>query len=265
MNRVTSSDATTIAFDRSGEGPAIILVGGAIQHRAIDERTTALAALLARRFTVFHYDRRGRGDSLDTPPYAVGREVDDIAALIDDAGGSASLFGMSSGAVLALDAAARGLAVSKLALYEPPFIVDDSRPPLPEDYVEQLTEMTSTGRPGDAVAYFMTEGMGMPPDTVAPMRDAPFWPAIEAVAHTLAYDGTIMRGTMGGGPLPATRWASVTVPALVMDGGDSPAYQRNAVRALADLLPGAQRRTLEGQTHEVDPALLAPVLEVFFS
>jgi pimeloyl-ACP methyl ester carboxylesterase len=265
VNRVTSSDGTTIAFDRSGDGPAIILVGGAIQHRAIDERTTELAALLAPRFTVVHYDRRGRGDSRDTPPYAVEREVDDIAALIDDAGGSASLFGMSSGAVLALDAAARGLAVAKLALYEPPFIVDDSRPPLPADYVERLTEMTSTGRPGDAVAYFMTVGMGMPEGAVAPMRDAPFWPALESVANTLAYDGTIMQGTMRREPLPVTRWASVTVPALVLDGGDSPAYQRNAVRALADLLPGAQRRTLEGQTHEVDPALLAPVLEKFFA
>jgi pimeloyl-ACP methyl ester carboxylesterase len=265
MTFVTSSDGTPIAFDRSGEGPAVILIAGAIQHRAIDPSFTQLASLLSGRFTVFTYDRRGRGDSGDTPPYAVEREIDDIAALIDEAGGSVSLFGVSSGAVLALDAAARGLPVTKLALYEPPFIVDDGRSPLPKDYVEQLTEMVSSGRRGDAVEFFMTIGVGMPAEAVAPMRGAPYWPALEGVAHTLVYDGEIMGETMSGYPLPAERWASVTVSTLVMDGGDSPPYQRNSVQALVDILPDARRRTLEGQTHEADPSLLAPVLEEFFA
>jgi pimeloyl-ACP methyl ester carboxylesterase len=265
MSQVASSDGTKIAFDRWGEGPAVILVAGAIQHRAIDPSFTQLASLLSGRFTVFTHDRRGRGDSGDAPPYAVEREIDDIAALIDEADGPASLFGTSSGAVLSLDAAARGLAVTKLALYEPPFIVDDSRPPLPKDYVEQLTEMVSSGRRGDAVEFFMTTGAGMPAATVAQMRGAPFWPALEGVAHTLAYDGEIMGDTMSGHPLPPERWASVTVPTLVMDGGDSPPYQRNSVQTLVDILPDARRRTLEGQTHEADPSVLAPVLEEFFA
>src|SRR5437016_1477690 len=144
MDTVRSEDGTTIAFDRSGAGPALILVGGALQQRAIDPRTAHLAELLAPHFTVFHYDRRGRGDSGDTQPYAVEREVDDLAALIKEAGGSAFVFGMSSGAALALEAARRGLAISKLALYEPPFIVDDSRPPVPEDYVSQLDALVAS-------------------------------------------------------------------------------------------------------------------------
>jgi len=260
--KVRSKDGTAIACDQSGDGPAIILVGGAMSTRSA---SGPLAALLAPRFTVFAYDRRGRGDSGDTAPYAVEREVDDLAALIGEAGGSAFVFGHSSGAALALEAAARGLAITKLALYEPPFIVDDSRPPLPGDYVTQLTELIAAGRRGDAVAFFMTTGVGLPVEAVAQMRHDPMWPALEDVAHTLPYDGTIMGDTMRGNPLPLKRWASVTVPTLVMDGGESPAWQRTAVQALVDVLPHAQRRTLEGQTHGVAPDALAPVLEEFFA
>ena len=263
MNTVASKDGTPIAFDRSGQGPAVILVGGAIQHRAIDPSTARLAELLSSTFTVYHYDRRGRGDSGDTAPYAVEREIDDIDALIQDAGGSASLFGMSSGAVLSLDAADRGLAVTKLALYEPPFMVDDSRPPVPEDYRERLTAMLSEGRRGDAVELFMTEAVGVPAEAVSPMRGAPFWPGLESVAHTLLYDDAIMGDFTSGTPLPAARWARVTIPTLVIDGGDSPAWARNAVQAIVDVLPQAERRTLDGQTHQVDPEVLAPLLEGF--
>ena len=198
----------------------MILVGGAIQHRAIDPSTARLAELLSSAFTVVHYDRRGRGDSGDTAPYAVEREIDDIDALIQDAGGSASLFGMSSGAVLGLDAAESGLAVAKLALYEPPFMVDDSRPPVPEDYRERLTAMLSEGRRGDAVELFMTEAVGVPAEAVSSMRGAPFWPGLESVAHTLPYDDAIMGDLTSGKPLPAARWAGVTIPTLVIDGGD---------------------------------------------
>jgi len=265
MKTIRSQDGTTIAFDRTGEGPPVILVGGAFQHRAIDSSVVQLAALLAPHFTVFRYDRRGRGDSSDTPPYAVEREVEDLQALVEEAGGSAFVFGGSSGAVLALDAAARGLPIGKLALYEPPFIVDDSRPPLPKDYVERLTELASTGRRGDAVEYFMTQAMGTPAEAVAGMRGAPFWPALEGVAHTLAYDGTVMGDTMSGNPEPLKQWASVGVPTLVMVGSESPPYQQHAVRALVEILPEAQLRTLEGQTHDAAPEILGPVLDEFFA
>ena len=256
---------TRIAFDRSGEGPSLILVGGALQHRRIDPSTARLAELLASRLTVVHYDRRGRGDSGDTTPYAVEREVEDLEALIQDAGGSAFVFGMSSGAILALDAAARGRAITRLALYEPPFIVDDSRPPLPADYTERLAELLATGRPGDAVELFMTEAVGVSSATAGSMRSSPFWPALEGVANTLPYDDAIARDTLSGRPLPEDRWTSVAAPTLVIDGGASPTWARNAVRAIVDVLPDARRHTLEGQTHQVDPEVLAPVLRQFFS
>jgi pimeloyl-ACP methyl ester carboxylesterase len=260
MGRVTSKDGTTIAFDQSGQGPAVILVGGALSDRSA---ARPLAALLAPHFSVFGYDRRGRGDSGDTPPYAVAREVEDIEALIDEAGGSACVFGMSSGAVLALEAARR-LPITRLALYEPPFIVDDTRAAVPEDYLKQLNELVSAGRRGDAVEYFMTKAVDMSSEYVAQMRSAPFWQGMEARAHTLAYDGAIMENMLSGHPLPADRWASVTVPTLVMDGGASPAWAHHGVQAIVDILPHAQRRTLAGQTHAVAPEVLAPVLEEFF-
>ena len=264
MEKVTSKDGTTIAFDRSGEGPPIILVGGALQYRSFDPRTAQLAKRLVAHFTVFHYDRRGRGDSGDTLPYAKEREVEDLGALIAEAGGSAFVFAMSSGGPLALDAAASGLAITKLALYEPAFIVDDNRPPVPKDYVAQLKELVSSGRRGDAVELFMTKAVGLPAEYIAPMRNDPTWSGMEAVAHTLVYDGTFIGDTMSGNPLPTERWASVTAPTLVIDGGASPAWMGNAAQALADVLPNARRRTLEGQTHDVAPEALAPVLEEFF-
>ncbi len=261
MRKVTSKDGTTISFDQSGQGPAVVLVGGALSDRSAGR---PLAALLAPRFSVFSYDRRGRGESGNTAPYAVEREVEDIEALIQEAGGSASVFGMSSGAVLALEAARR-LAITRLALYEPPFIVDDSRAPVPEDYVKQLTEMVSSGRRGDAVEYFMIKAVDVPAEYVAQMRNAPSWRAMEALAHTLAYDGAIMGNTLSGSPLPAERWASITIPTLVMAGGASPAWAHNGVQAIVGILPDAQHRTLAGQTHAVAPEVLAPVLVEFFS
>jgi pimeloyl-ACP methyl ester carboxylesterase len=264
MNTVISQDGTTIAYDRSGDGPALILVGGAFQYRAFDPRTGQLAELLAPHFTVYHYDRRGRGDSGDTAPYAVEREIEDVAALVEVAGGSAYLFGMSSGAPLALDAVAHALAITKLAVYEAPFIVDDSRPPVHEDYLARLTEFVSTGQRGDAVTLFLTEAVGVPAEYVAPMRDTPMWAGFEAVAHTLPYDGAIMDGTLSGKALPAQRWASVKIPTLIADGGASGPAMHSAAQALADLLPDARRRTLDGQEHAVDPAILAPVLMDFF-
>src|SRR5438552_7726832 len=168
MRTVISKDGTAIAFDQSGQGPALILVAGATATRVAEAE---LSAHLAPHFTVFAYDRRGRGESGDTAPYAVEREVEDIEALINEAGGSAFVFGHSSGAVLALEAARRlATKITKLAVYEPPFIVDDSRPPLPEDYVTQLTELVSSGRRSEAVEYFMTKAVGVPVQEVAQMR-----------------------------------------------------------------------------------------------
>jgi pimeloyl-ACP methyl ester carboxylesterase len=174
-------------------------------------------------------------------------------------------FGHSSGAVLALEAALETPGITRLVLYEPPFIVDDSRQPLPGDYVEHLRELAATDRRGEAVEYFMTTGVGVPADAIASMRESPFWPSLEAVAHTLWYDGVIMGDNMVGKPLSADRWSSVTIPTLVIAGGASPPSLRNAVEQVADVLPNARRLTMEGQTHEVDPTLLAPVLTEFFT
>jgi pimeloyl-ACP methyl ester carboxylesterase len=214
---------------------------------------------------VITYDRRGRGDSGDAATYAVEREVEDLGALIAKAGGAASVFGHSSGAVLALEGAVRGLPITRLAVYEPPFIVDDSRPLLPDDYGPRLTELISSGRRGDAVELFMTVAVGVPAEMVAQMRTSPRWPAMEALAHTLPYDGAVMGDTMEGNPASMKRWASVTVPTLAMDGGASPEWARNAVRALVEVLPDAQHLTLEGQTHATDPEVVAPALERFFA
>ena len=260
MRKVISKDGTPIAFDQSGEGPALILVGGAFQHRAIDPSTAQLAALLSQHFCVFHYDRRGRGDSGDTRPYAVEREVQDLEALIKEAGGSAFVFGMSSGAVLALKAAARGLAITKLALYEPPFNLDDSARSASENYAKQLTALLAEGRRGDAVALAMTT-WGAPAEAIAGMRQTPIWSTFESVAPTLAYDNAIM----GDGSVPANDAKAVKVPTLVLDGGNSPTFMRYAADALAKVLSNAHRRTLEGQTHDVAPEALAPVLGEFFA
>jgi pimeloyl-ACP methyl ester carboxylesterase len=256
MNRVQSKDGTTIAFDRLGVGPPLILVCGA----STDRRANApLAALLAEHFTVFNYDRRGRGDSGDTPPYAVEREVEDIDAVIDEAGGAAYVYGTSSGGALALEAAASGLAITKLALWEVPYFLDESLRP-PADQVERYDEMIAADCRGDAVEYFMTKVVGLPPEFVAFARTQPFWEAQEALAHTLAYDATIM----GDHLLPTERAASVTVPTLVIAGGASFPFMRESARVLAEVIPDGQHRTLEGQEHNVAPEALAPVMMEYF-
>ena len=262
MRTVTSNDGTTIAFDQSGAGPAVILVGGALSDRA---GAAQVAALLAQHYTAINFDRRGRGDSGDTQPYTVEREVEDIAALINAVGGSACVFGGSSGAALALEAANRGLPITKLALYEPPFIVDDARKPIPEGYVAHLGELATSGRRGEAVEYFLANAVEVPSEALAQMRQAPMWPAMEARAHTLAYNGAIMEGNMAGRPFSPGQWAAVTIPTLVMDGGDSPLWMHHAAQAVADILPNARRITLAGQTHAVNPNLLVPVLVKFFA
>ncbi len=256
METMASRDGTTIAFDRVGQGPPVILVGGGPTDRSAQ---ITLAELLAPHFTVINFDRRGRGDSTDTPPYAVDREVEDLEALIGVVGGSASVYGTSSGGVFALLAAARGLAITALAVWEPPFVVDDSRPPVPPDYKAQLSAMIASDRRGDAIEYFMTTIVGLPAEFVAPMRQAPFWPSMEALAHAIVYEADVM----GDYSLP-TWLSSVTEPTLVLDGGTTP-WLTSAARAVAGALPHAARRTLEGQPHNVDPRVLAPAVVEFLS
>lgn len=258
--QVRSSDGTTIAIDQTGDGPPVVLVSGALGDRMSN---TQLASALARRFAVFNYDRRGRGESGDAAAYAVEREVEDLHAVINEAGGSAFVFGTSSGGNLALESAAGGLPITKLALWEPNFLVDDSRSPLPEDYVARLRELVETGRRGDAIEYFMTNAVGLPAEAVRQMRQMPMWSAMEKAAHTLAYDGEVVGESLAGRSLLAESWASVTAPTLILDGGTTPWLSEGA-QAIAAVLPNAQRRTLEGQTHDVDPFPLAPVLVEFF-
>ncbi|HEX8990960.1 MAG TPA: alpha/beta hydrolase [Anaerolineales bacterium] len=255
LHHVTSRDGTKIAFERLGSGPAIVLVSPALGDRS---GNTNLAKVLTRNLTVINYDRRGRGASTDTHPYALAREVEDIEALLDAAGGSGYLFGSSSGAVLALEAASRlGGKVKALFMYEPPFIVDDSRPPLPEDYLAHLHDLIQTGRRGAAVEYFMSRAVGVPEPMLAQMRNDPMWASLEAAAHTLVYDGEVMGDTMSGKPLPEHRWDSVQLPALVMAGEASPAWLHHAAQALAAALPRCKYRVLEGCDHSA--VMTAPV------
>jgi len=265
MKTITSKDGTTIAYDQTGTGPPLVLVDGALNSRVFG-LNSPLAAILANRFTVVTYDRRGRGDSGDTPPYAVQREIEDLAAVTGAVGGPAYLYGISSGAGLALETACAVPAkVAKLALYEPPFVVDDTRPPVPADAVGQVTDLLARGRRGAAVRLFLRQDAQVPAMAVAVMPLMPAWGKLKAAAHTLPYDLTIMDGGQQGRPLPASRWASLTAPALVIAGGKSPAWLQNAARALAQALPGASHQTLPGQTHIVKPKPLAPVLAEFFS
>ncbi len=259
--QVTSADGTSIVFDRYGAGPAIILVHGAFTGRA-HALMSDVAAALAPWFTVINYDRRGRGDSGDTQPYAVERELEDLTALLAIADGPAMVFGGSSGAGLALQAAPRNRAISKLAVWEPPYHVDDSAPRLPHDFAARLGALVRKGRRAAAVELFMTEAAEATAEALAAMRLQPSWPQAQAVAHTLAYEAAVMGP---GNALPADRLAAITQPTLVLTGGNSPAWITNAGKAVAGTIPAAAHRILEGQKHNVSPKALAPELLEFFT
>lgn len=258
METAISADGTALAFDRQGDGPPIILVGAAFNTRS---GLQPLAGALGQDFTVLNYDRRGRGDSGDTLPYSVEREIEDIDALIAAAGGAAAVFGYSSGANLALRAAARGLTITKLALYEPPFRTDESYPALRADLAERLAALVATGRRGDAVELYQTEAVRIPPEVVARLRQAPYWPALEALAHTLVYDATII----GDLSLPAEMFASVMSPTLVISGDQSPPFLQDAARAVAEVIPNGRLCMLPGQSHDIRPEATAPVVAQFLT
>lgn len=262
----TSKDGTIIAYEQTGAGPVVVLVAGALADRSGARR---LAKHLAGHFTVINYDRRGRGQSTDTQPYAAEREVEDIEALIEANGGSASVFGTSSGAALALEAGSQlGGKVSSLFLHEPPFIVDDSRPPMPEDLTKQINGLVLAGRRDDAVKLFFSKGMGIPNFAVTLMRWLmPGWSKMRGMAHTMPYDLAILAGTQTGKPLPAKRWISTTAPTLVAVGSKSEPFFHNGAKAVAGMLPHAQYRSLEGLDHSavlMAPQALATEIERFF-
>ncbi|ESY99975.1 alpha/beta hydrolase [Mesorhizobium sp. LNHC209A00] len=259
---VLSRDGTLITCERQGHGHPLVLVDGALCSRTMGP-SGPLAKALADNFTVFRYDRRGRGDSGNTAPYAIEREVDDIEAVLRAAGGEAYVWGMSSGAMLALMAATRLPGVKKLALYEAPLIVDDSRATTQADWATIGTALAE-GRRGDAITAFL-KSVGMPRLLIVFMKLTPIWRRLKAVAHTLPHDGAIVAGDQFGKPLDPVRWASLRVPVLVTDGGKSPAWLRHGNRALAKALPNARHQTLPGQNHILKPAAHAPVLTAFFN
>jgi pimeloyl-ACP methyl ester carboxylesterase len=263
MNTVRSADGTAIAYTRAGQGPPVILVDGALCSRSFGPMPK-LAEQLTSHFTVYTYDRRGRGESGDTAPYEPDREVEDIEALVALAGDTVYLHGTSSGAALALEAAKHIRSIAKLAVYEPPFIVDDTRTPMPDDWLPRLESLLADGRQGDAVKMFM-RFVGTPAIFTAVMPFTPVWGKLKAVAPTLSYDIAIMHEHQRGIPLTSAEWAAVKVPTLVAAGGKSPAWMTNGTRALADTLPDAAYRTLPGQNHMVKPQAIAPVLTEFFT
>ena len=261
METVRSADGTAIAYDQAGHGPLLIIVDGAMNTRSSGTKPQ-LVDLLAAHFTVLSYDRRGRGDSGDTQPYTAGREIEDIEALIDQAGPAACLYGLSSGACLALNAAAQlGPKVSKLAVYDVPYSDDPAFQQAYAQYREQLASALAGNRRGDAVAAFV-RFVGTPADQVEAMRQAPFWPGMEAIAPTLAYDADVIGQDAS---VPVKRAAQVEVPALVVYGTASPPFMAETARTLSRALPHAELRALDGQDHNVDPAVLAPVLTAFHS
>lgn len=255
---VASKDGTRIAFSKAGNGPALIIVSGALSHRAL-HGDTVLVPTLGQHFSVYTYDRRGRGESGDTKPYAVDREIEDIEALIQQAGGTAYLYGVSSGAALALQTAAKlgATRVSKLALYEPPY---GQRPSEFKRQKDRVNELVRTGQPGDAASFFLS-AIGTPPQALEGMKQSPEWEAIKKIDFTLAYDFDVL----GEGAVPEDVAKAITIPTLVMDGEKTMPFMHPTADRIARLIPNAQRKTLAGQTHQASAAVVAPVLIDFFS
>jgi pimeloyl-ACP methyl ester carboxylesterase len=262
MDLVTSSDGTPIAFDKLSDGQPVIVVGGQLCDRALTRPT---AEELAKHFTVFNYDRRGRGDSGDTAPYKVEREIEDLGALIAEAGGAASVYAHSSGAGLALHAAAAGLPILRLVLHEPPYTPDgaEEERQLAREIGGRQRALLAEDRRGEAVELVMTTA-GMPREMVEEMRQTPRWSELEAMAPTIVYDSEIMGDIGTGGTVPADLLGRVTTESLVLIGGASPEWMIAVGRQVADALLNGRHRVLEGQEHVVPPEVLVPVLTGFF-
>ncbi len=261
MSYVISNDGTTIAYERIGAGPAVILIDGALGYRAF-MGSCPLADALSDACSVITYDRRGRGESSDTLPYAVEREIEDIEALIDVVGGSVSLFGQSSGAALVLEAAIKlGAKATRLALYEPPYNDDPNAQQTWNAYITRLNQALAAGRNDDAVALFMAL-TGASAEDIAAVRQDPMWAGFAKVAPTLAYDHSALLGEYAAVPIELA--SRIQTPALMLCGGDSYPFMQVTARALSQALPRAQLRILDGQTHEVNPEVLAPILAEFF-
>lgn len=262
---VTSADGTTIAYTAWGDGDPIIIIDGATAYRAVNPENAATAELLADRFRVINYDRRGRGESGDTAQYAIEREFEDLTAIVAGPGGGkpATVVGWSSGGFLALNAAQAGVPIARLALFEPPAVADDSRPPLPADYVEQLETAIAEGRPGDAAELFLTAAVLMPPELVGGMRESEMWAGLEAVAPTISYDGRNAGDAMAGTPLRTERWAKVTVPVLVMHGDKTWPFLASGAKAVAEVLPNATLKVVPGENHSTTGDVLAPAVAAF--
>lgn len=266
MKTAQSKDGTTIAYDRVGNGPPLVLVDGAFCYRGFGPMPK-LAPLLAKHFTVFFYDRRGRGESGGASPYAVDREIEDLGAIVDAAGGSAFLYGISSGAVLAMRAVASGVRAERLVVYEPPFALDGTRFPDPPDYREQIGSMIAAGQRDAAVKLFM-KVVGAPAFVIFMMRLFPnVWPKLRAVAHTLPYDLAVLGDTQRGAPLPADlrqELASIATPTLSLVGGKSPEWMHHAAKVVSQAIAGASLRVIAGQDHNVAAKAIAPLLIEFF-
>jgi Alpha/beta hydrolase family len=260
---VTSADGSRIAYSRAGSGPALVLVDGALCHRGMG-LAAKIARALAPHFTVYTYDRRGRGESGDTPPYAPAREVEDLAAIVGEAGGRAALVGLSSGGVLALDAATSIDGVTAVVSYEAPVVVEPDGNVTPAGFRDDLQALVDAGRRGVAVSRFMRL-VGMPRPAIAAMHLLPVWRRLTAVAHTLPYDFTLLGDLGSGRPLPPERWAGVAAPVLSLAGGKSPAWMRTGAQALAAAVPHGTEGTLPGQTHMVKADALAPVVVEFLA
>ena len=255
---VTSADGTSIAYETLGAGPALILVDGALCYRGSGP-ARPLAEMLKDRFRVYIYDRRGRGESTDTAPYSVLREIEDLEALVKAAGGSADVYGISSGAALALEAANRLPAIKRLFLYEAPFIVDDTRR-LPAGYVETMQELVKAGDRAGLLRHFMRKGVGLPAFAVLMMSVMPIWKTLKAVAPTLAYDTALTGPFQESRPLRNAQWPQLTQPAMVVGGTKSDTWMRNAQKAIAAVLPNARHAELDGQNHMVKPEAIAPLI-----
>ena len=262
-NRITTSrDGTTIAFTKRGFGPPLIIVDGAFCYRE-NGPATELAKLLAQHFTVFTYDRRGRGESGDTPPYAIEREIDDLRAVVDEAGGTADMVGVSSGAALGLQAVASGVNVKKLVLYEPPYVTNSDRPKPQEDPKIHIQQLVLAGDRVGAVKFFLADVIGVPRPIVfaMPLFMRTNWKKMERVAHTLPYDLTISDDRS----VLKERSASISVPTLVLGGEKSPTMLRDAVSAVAKALPNARSQLLAGQDHNLSAPIVAPLVVGFFN